>query len=177
VTVQVPQDTFPVRVQVTITEPFSEFEPCQGDPEPHIRGFHLIGGVGILVDRWGAPFGRFSHPISVSMRDVGRTDFSNIDVVSRTGRIIIRLSGAHTRYPWKVSTYTSTSWTVLGDDQLPPPWFGRHGTSKRHSRGFLTTGLTAALLPAGLRAPGLGVLTAPDAGLARTAGGQPADRR
>lgn len=177
VTVHVPPDTFPVPVQVTITEPFSEFGPCQGDPEPHVRGFHVIGGAGILADRRGSPFGKFSHPISVFMQDVGRTRFSNIDVLSRTGRTIIRLSGAHTRYPWKVSTDTSTSWTVLADDQLPPPWFYGHGTSKRHHRGIPATGLTAALLPAGLHAPGLGVLTAPAAGGALTSGDRPADGR
>lgn len=176
VTVTIPPDTFPVPVQVTITEPFSEFGLCLGGPVPHVRGFHVIGGVGILVDHWGSPFGKFPHPISVSMRDEGRTDYSHIDVMTPTGRTIIRLSGVHTRYPWKVSTETSASWIVLADDQLPPPWFFGRRASVRDDPAIRATGLTAALLPAGRPAPGLGVLTA-SAGLALTAGGRPADGR
>jgi hypothetical protein len=178
VTVHIPPDTFPWPVQVTVTEPFSIFGLCQGGPEPHIRGFHVIGGAGILVERFGSPIAKFPHPIYLSMQDVGRTDFSNLDVVTPAGRVIIKLSGTHTRNPWKVSADTSRSWIVLADDQLPPPWWlGRHDSSSHRDQGAARTGLTAALLPAGLQAPGLGVLTAPSAGRALTAGSRPAGGR
>jgi hypothetical protein len=177
VTVHIPPDTFPWPVQVTVTEPFSIFGLCQGGREPHIHGFHVIGGAGIFVERFGSPIEKFPHPISLSMQDVGRTDFSNLDVVNAADRVIIKLSGTHTRNPWKVSADSSTSWIVLADDQLPPPWLGRHDSPARHDQRAAGTGLTAALLPAGLQAPGLGVLTAPSGGLALAAGGRPADGR
>ena len=68
VTVRIRAYTFPDPVQVTITEPFSAAGTCQGGPEPHIRGFHVIGGVGILVDLASAPFGRFPKPVPVTIK-------------------------------------------------------------------------------------------------------------
>jgi hypothetical protein len=177
VTVRIRAYTFPDPVQVTITEPFSATGACQGGPEPHIRGFHVIGGVGILVDLASAPFGRFPKPIPITIRDVRINGFSTLDITTLGGRSLIKVSGRRARQPWTVDADTSTGFAVLVNNRKLPRRPRRHAVSAgRHRTVIEPMTLTAALCPAGTRLPGLGVLALDSNGHGITTGGQ-ADAR
>jgi hypothetical protein len=63
--------TFPVQVQVTITEPDGAGSGCSGGPgigDGGFRGYRAVGGVGILIQRNGSPYiGTLSAPVSVRL--------------------------------------------------------------------------------------------------------------
>jgi hypothetical protein len=170
--------TFPDPVQVTITEPFSAAGACQGGAEPHIRGFHVIGGVGILVDLASSPFGSFPEPVLLTIREVGIKDVSTLEITTLGGRRLIKVSGPRTREPWTVKADTSAGWAVLVNNPKPPRRHHRHAPStRRHPAAGDSGTLTAALLPAGAWSPGLGVLALADGRLVLTASGHAADAR
>jgi hypothetical protein len=67
--IEIRRDTFPVRVQVTITQPYGKNGGCdggQGIGDGGFRGYRAVGGVGILVQRGGSAYtGKLRGPIVV----------------------------------------------------------------------------------------------------------------
>jgi hypothetical protein len=70
-TIRVPRGTFPVRVQITVSEPYGHGGGCQGGPgigNGGFPGFLAVGGLGILVQRHGSIYHRkFHRPLVLSM--------------------------------------------------------------------------------------------------------------
>ena len=70
ITIVIPRYTFPVPVQLTITEAYSRYRPCLGVSVARLRGFRLFGGVGIEVTLGESPYGLFPHRIRLRIRRI-----------------------------------------------------------------------------------------------------------
>jgi hypothetical protein len=178
ITVTIPPYTFPVPVQVTITEPYSRFGACQGVPVTRLHCFRLIGGVGIEVTLANAFYGLFPRRIQLRIGriNVSGFEFEEVGVVGGNGHVTVVGARRH-EGPITIGVRTSE---VLGVFVKTRRHFHLGGTTSRQRHGngdAVPPGelLTAALLPAGSRLPGLGVLAAAEAGSLLSA--PPADAR
>jgi hypothetical protein len=169
ITLIIPPYTFPIPVQVTITEPYSRSGPCQGVPVTTIRHFHLVGGVGIEVSLGNQLYGVFPHRMRLR---IGRVDesgfeFEEVGVVSGSGHVT-GIAGRSDEGPITIGVRTSEVLAVFVETRTR---FHHGGTTSRqrhhrHAGAILAEELmTAALLPAGSWLPGLGVLAAADSGV------------
>jgi hypothetical protein len=168
ITITIPQYTFPVPVQLTITEPYSRFRPCQGVPLTRLRGFRLFGGIGIEVTLANSPYGLFPHPIRlrISAINVARFEAEEVAVVGRNGHVRI-IAGRRHEGSISITARTSEVLAVFVETRKPRRP-GRPGS--RPGGAGETERLTAALRPGGAWLPGLGVLSTADSGVLLSAG-------
>jgi hypothetical protein len=163
ITITIPQYTFPVPVQLTLTEPYSRSGPCQGVPLTRLRGFRLVGGIGIAVTLANSPYGLFPHRIRLRIGAISVAGFESeeVGVVGRNGHVSV-IAGRRHEGPVSIWARTSEVLAVFVETRKPRR-LGRP-TSRPGVAGE-TERLTAAMLSAGAWLPGLGVLSTADSGV------------
>jgi hypothetical protein len=165
-TTDIPPGTFPVQVQITITEPYGESGGCQdgqGIGDGGFRGDTAIGGVGILVQHGGSAFtGTLRHPVVVraSSSSIGP---SSLVVVWNGSRFVLAPANLGSGSA-SIRVFGSGDYAVL------TPGVDRHLARSQSGPGVRTAlrGVgtaedffaTALLWPAGGPPPGAGVLLA-----------------
>jgi hypothetical protein len=162
VTLRIPAYTFRSPVQVTITEPFSSGAACQGGPTGNFgfRGYHVLGGIGILIGLGYTGYGTFPHPVRLRIDEVRLHDLRSLELASVTVGRATAVSSRRTRGPFVLSIRRSAEFVVL--DRLKPP--SRHRPARHHRRGPSDAQNAArldAMLRPGMPAAGLGVLRLP----------------
>lgn len=164
-TITIPPYTFPISVQVTITEPYSGSRACQGAPVTRLRGFRLVGGIGIEVTLANAPYGLFPHRVRLRIGaiKIARFESEKVGVVGGNGQVTV-IAGRRHEGPISIGARTSEVLAVFVETRKRSH-LGR--TRPRHGNGDAAPTeelLTIALLPAGYWRPGLGVLAAAGTG-------------
>jgi hypothetical protein len=165
-TIDIQRGTFPVAVQITITEPFGVSGGCQGGPgigDGGFRGDTAVGGVGILVQRNGSAYtGTFRRPITVRVTS-SSIGPSSLVVVWNGTRFVLApadLGGGSAT----IRVFASGDYAVLTpglDRRLARRSFGPAARPGLRGVGTAADFLVAALLrPAGGPPPGAGVLLA-----------------
>ena len=158
--------TFPVLVQLTITEPFGTSGPCRGGEgigNAGFPGFTAVGGVGVLVQRNGSAYTpAFGSPISIGLSSSQIGPSSMVVVWNGTKFVRVRASVGPGSATIPVSA--SGDYAVLTPGPARPLARRASGTGGRPAlRSLRTAGefFAAALLwPASGPPPGAGVLVA-----------------
>ena len=160
VMLRIPAYTFTGPVQVTITEPFSDSGACGGGPSGNfgLKGFHVVGGLGILIGLSNAPYGTFPHSVTMRIDETGLHNLQTLDLTEISHNHATILGQRHTEGPFTLRLRHSGEFVVL--DKLRHVHVADRSRSGRTYDGSWPSAdlLTTALLPAGSAAPGLGVL-------------------
>jgi hypothetical protein len=172
VLLQIPAYTFPGPVQVTITEPFSANGACQGGATGNFgfKGYHLLGGVGILIGLRNAAYGTFPHPVRLRINEIELHNLQALELASVSGNHARGIGNRRTHGPFTIRIRHSAEFIML--DKLRHPHAAAVARHSRPSTQFpVSELLTASLLPATAPVPGLGVLALTAGGSALTSGG------
>jgi hypothetical protein len=166
VTVTIPPGTFLTALQVTISEPFGSGQ-CQGEQLTGLRGFRLVGGVGIEVSLGSEAFTYFQRPfyLRIGRLNFARVESEEVGVVSGSGHVFGLVRRRH-EGPVTIVVHRSEVLAVFVRIRSRYGFgccLGGRATSVSSSSGEL---LTDALLPAGSPLPGLGVLRVASGGSA-----------
>lgn len=163
ITITIRRHTFPVPVQVTITEPYSRSGACQGVPIASLAGFRVMGGVGIEVTAANELYGQFPRPLRLRITAFDAAGPEEVGVVGASGGLTV-ISWRRHAGPITVRVSTSEVLAVFAGSRR----HRHHGNTTSRMRRDSATGeteqLTAALLPTGSWPPGLGVLATGDSG-------------
>jgi hypothetical protein len=145
ITITIRRHTFPVPVQVTITEPYSRSGACQGVP--------------IASELYG----QFPRPLRLRITAFDAAGPEEVGVVGASGGLTV-ISWRRHAGPITVRVSTSEVLAVFAGSRR----HRHHGNTTSRMRRDSATGeteqLTAALLPTGSWPPGLGVLATGDSG-------------
>jgi hypothetical protein len=140
----VSKGTFPVQVQITVTEPYGQNGNCQGAPDignGGLHGFLAFAGVGILVQVGGLAYpGEFLKPLILRLTSKLITS-STVIVVWHVNRFVKAPHAVVHRGSATVAAVANSDFAVLNPAGKPP-----------------SPATTSALyLAAGSSLPGLGV--------------------
>jgi hypothetical protein len=162
--------TFTGPVQITVTEPYSPHGSCDGGAAGNFgfRHYKVIGGIGISAGLANEPsYGHLRKSIGLKVNEIRIHNLQSLELAQVTGQHATEVSRRRSRGPFKLALKLATSeWIVLVRHHR-----ARHGgVTARGAAGPAqlsgSRALMAALLPAGLALPGLGVLE--PAGIATT---------
>ena len=119
-TLRTRQGTFPVSVQITVTEPYGQDGNCQGNADigcVGFRGYRAVAGVGILVQRDGSAYTRtFRRALALRLASplISRTSL----LVVWNGRKFVKAPGAVVRSrAATVGVHASSDYAVLVRDR------------------------------------------------------------
>jgi hypothetical protein len=157
VTVTVGSGTFPVGVQITVTEPHSKSGGCSTDPGKDQFGGPMqpAASVGVLVQHNGSPYqGAESKPLVIKVASKSITPRSRVETwqgrrFAPAGQAVVRRGTA------RITGRASTDVEILSRTH-PRPQAGTPSLPAAPAPGRLLT--VARLLPPGAPQPGLGVL-------------------
>jgi hypothetical protein len=156
VTVTIGSGTFPVGVQITVTEPHSKSGGCTTDPGKDQFGGPMqpAASVGVLVQHNGSPYqGTENKPLVIKV--VSKSITAHSQVETWQGAHFARASTAVVRSGTvKIVGKASTDVEILSRHQ---PQAGSPSPPAAPAPARLLT--VARLLPVGAPQPGLGVLT------------------
>lgn len=163
VTITIPPNTFPEAVTVTISEPFGSGQ-CQGYPLRGMRGYSLIGGVGIEVSVGNTAFTHFRHPLllQIGRVNVAGFQFEEVGVVT-AGGFVSDVTGRRHEGPITIAVRNSEVLAVFVRTLRRHFPFG-HTTAGNSVVASPAELVTASLRPPGSWLPGLGVLLVADSG-------------
>jgi hypothetical protein len=161
-------------VDVTITEPYSPSGSCASDPASAGRGFHIVGGVGVVMGNASDLFLRFPGTVWLTITYPGQTRFERGEVVP-LGDGGGDAGGIRTHGTVTIAVDNPSDWLYLVRNLRPDQGRGSGADAMHRERDprliSAAVTVTSALLPHGMAAPGTGVVLAPDTGHALTAGG------
>lgn len=171
ITITIPPSTFPIPVQVTITEPYSGSGACQGVPVANLAGFRIVGGIGVEVTQANGLHGQFPHRVrlQIGALDAAGFRFEEVGAVGANGQVT---AGTGRRHEGPITLGLSTSEVLAVFVKTRTHGSQGNTTSgRRHGHAILASErLTAALLPAGSWLPGLGVVATGHNGFLLSAG-------
>jgi hypothetical protein len=165
-TIDIRPNTFPIPVQITITEPDGAGGGCQSGPgigDGGVRGFTAVGGVGILIQQNGSPYtATLEAPISVRLGSSQIGPSSRIVVWA--GSKFVLAPGDLGPGSATIRVFGSGDYAVLSPGlyrRLARQGFGTGGAAALRGVGTAGDFFAAALLwPADGPPPGAGVLLA-----------------
>ncbi len=155
--------TFPVTVQLTVTEPDLGSSSCPGpDISARGHGYHIIGGVGILAYVNSQLYRRFARPLILTIGESSTEvrKFSPFEVLLASGPSFGRVVGVGRRRPITITLRTSSDFVVLGRERSRLHRVEGLATSTQARSAAIPVAefVAAALLPPSAPLPGLGVL-------------------